>query len=481
MRYATSPKPKIAIVGGGFSGAAVAARLLRSTKYDVEMIESRPRVGPGLAYGDAQPYHILNVPAGRMSFWTERPRHFLEWAKRNGPELGWPEAAMAEAHSYLPRELYGFYVAEQLERTDREVSEYHGRRLLHRRATAMTLDHDRDVFRLALDNGESVRAEAVIIATGHGRPTRSWQVTGRGAAYVEYPWSKEATAHLNSVAPVLIIGTGLTMVDTVLRLKREGHCGHITAISRHGLMPRRRGDSEACVLELGVREASFGVRCLFEAAREAISRNRGDWQAVVDGLRPISEHLWSALSLTEKRRWLRHVQPIWNVHRHRMPEESAETIAALIAEDRLEVSACFVEEIEMSGMEARVRLRPRGTTRSRTHTFGRVINCTPGRSDLASMGSPLLADMEKKGLARANALRCGLDCDESGALLDALGRRLSGAFALGPMRRGLLFEASAVPDICCQADDLAQVVAAFLSSDDRQPKERDVHAIGLAR
>ncbi|MGO9772423.1 MAG: FAD/NAD(P)-binding protein [Roseiarcus sp.] len=254
------------------------------------------------------------------------------------------------------------------------------------------------------------------------------------------------------------------MVDVVLRWKQEDHRGRITAISRHGLLPRTRGETFASTPAIGVGDTLKGALHLSTAVRAAIVRQDGDWRSVIDGLRPTANALWRALTLVEKRRFLRHVRLWWEAHRHRMPEESAETISALIAEDRLSVGAARVDNIGVVGVSALVRLQPRATQRQETHRFARVINCTPGQSDIARTSNPLLADMRRKGFLRPDPLGLGADCDEKGALRNRRGEALEGLFAIGPLLLGTLFEATAVPDIRLQADALEQSVGAFLRS-----------------
>jgi uncharacterized NAD(P)/FAD-binding protein YdhS len=464
MLRAGSFESNVAIVGGGFSGAAIAARLLRSSQVNVHVIEERPRLGLGLAYGDAQDCQILNVPAGRMGFWTEQPTHFLDWAKLHGPQLGWPEAQVATVESYLPRRLYGCYVASVVDAVAEKAAIKSEGELVHYRHRAIALDQVAGGYRVTLADGQSIDAAAVVIATGNNLPAPAWPIQGQGIAYIGNPWSEDATAHLDSLAPVLIIGAGLTMVDVVLRLKQEGHRGRITAISRHGLLPRTRGETFPSTPAIGVGDAMKGVLYLLSAMRAAIARQDGDWRSVIDGLRPTTNTLWQALTLVERRRFLRHVRPWWEVHRHRMPEESAETISALIAEDRLSVRAARIVNIEVVGVNALVRLQPRGAQRQETHRFARVINCTPGQSDIARTSNPLLADMRRKGFLRPDPLGLGADCNGKGALLKKRGEALEGLFAIGPLLLGNLFEATAVPDIRLQADALAQSVGAFLGS-----------------
>ncbi|MGO9767974.1 MAG: FAD/NAD(P)-binding protein [Roseiarcus sp.] len=163
MLRAGSIGPKVAVIGGGFSGAAIAARLLRSRQVNVDVIEERPRLGLGLAYGDAQDGQILNVPAGRMSFWAEQPAHFLDWTKLRGPQLGWPEAGAATVESYLPRRLYGCYVADVMDAVAKKADIRIEGELVHYRNRAIALDQIAGGYRVTLADGQSINAAAVVI------------------------------------------------------------------------------------------------------------------------------------------------------------------------------------------------------------------------------------------------------------------------------------------------------------------------------
>ena len=83
---------EIAVIGGGFSGAALAAHLMRAdlAGLTIKLIEDRATLGGGIAHEDAAENHILNVTADRMSLWSDAPLSFLDWAKIHGPGLGWP-------------------------------------------------------------------------------------------------------------------------------------------------------------------------------------------------------------------------------------------------------------------------------------------------------------------------------------------------------------------------------------------------------
>ncbi|VUS35803.1 hypothetical protein SB6419_02492 [Klebsiella spallanzanii] len=61
-------EPHVVIIGGGFSGAAVAIHLLRLVPAGgrVTLLEPRETPGAGVAYSTTEPSHRINVPAARM-------------------------------------------------------------------------------------------------------------------------------------------------------------------------------------------------------------------------------------------------------------------------------------------------------------------------------------------------------------------------------------------------------------------------------
>ena len=103
----------------------------------------------------------------------------------------------------------------------------------------------------------------------------------------------------------------------------------------------------------------------------------------------------------------------------------------------------------------------------------RVINCTGPDGDFRRVDSPLLADLFQKGLARPDELFLGLDVAEDGALIDGRGKRSDSLFALGPLRKGSLWESIAVPELRVQIAELAALLVA-------QPKPEATQAEALA-
>ena len=89
----------VAIVGGGAGGTLVAVQLLRQARgpWHIALVERSGALARGLAYGPAEPCHLLNLPAAGMSALPDDPGHFVRWSG-------------AAPDAFVPRALYGAYL-----------------------------------------------------------------------------------------------------------------------------------------------------------------------------------------------------------------------------------------------------------------------------------------------------------------------------------------------------------------------------------
>jgi uncharacterized NAD(P)/FAD-binding protein YdhS len=234
------------------------------------------------------------------------------------------------------------------------------------------------------------------------------------------------------------------MVDMAVSLEEAGFSGRMLAASRRGLVPRAHLSPAAAPLTW---EPSGSLGELVRAVRA-----REPWRASVDGLRPHSIALWQGLSDSERSRFLRHLRPWWDVHRHRIAPRVAARIEAMRASGRLEVAAARIARVE--GDLAILARRGGGEIRRR---FDAMVNCTGPEGDIGRIGDPLVRSLLASGRARTDPLGLGLDVDAGSRLI---GSGLSPAlYALGPLTRGAFWEIVAVPDIRGQAAGVARAIA----------------------
>jgi uncharacterized NAD(P)/FAD-binding protein YdhS len=278
-----------------------------------------------------------------------------------------------------------------------------------------------------------------------------------GAPLVE-AWDAEALQRLPA-GDVLLLGTGLTMVDIALSLAAQRK-RTIYALSRRGLTPRAHlaaptpPPSEPLDLPLPLSEAVRAVR------REiAAMAQRGEpWQLAIDRLRAHTPNVWRRLPVEAQRRFLRHLRPWWDVHRHRAAPEIAARIAALEDEGRLRVLAGEVMAAAPNGAGVAVEYRRRGSLARQRLDVAAVVNCTGGDLDLARAGEPLLIQLLNEGVTRPHPSGVGLDVDDDSRVIAAHGGPQPNLFAIGALTQGAFWECTAVPEIRARAAAIANLV-----------------------
>jgi len=422
----------------------MAAHLLRAGGDSIRLtlIEPRAELGRGLAYATADESHRLNVRASNMSAFADDSDHFWRWLKADG-------YSGEDRFCFVPRAVYGRYLAGLVEG---RLTETPSAALRWLRETAVALTPRKDAAALTFANGMTETFDAVVLCCGH-EPLESLK-----PPFVS-PWEEPSAWNADPSSKVLILGTGLTMVDAALSLSRSGHHGPIVALSRRGLLPQahRRVDAAAFpadALPSSDRLAAF-LRWLRQRAREEESRG-GNWRSVVDGLRPHTQAIWRSMSVSARRRFLEHARPWWDIHRHRMAPDVEESIQSLRASGQLSVLSGRLTDVEAIGAGARVLIRPRGQLSPIELRVSRIVSCRGVSSDPRRTANPLVARLLAAGLARVDPLGIGLDLDGDCALIDARGRKSRRVFAIGPMSQAAFWESIAVPDIRIQAAALAK-------------------------
>jgi uncharacterized NAD(P)/FAD-binding protein YdhS len=428
----------VAIVGGGFSGIIIAAQLARRG-IGSALIDGRGRLGKGVAYSTTEPAHLLNVPAEAMSAWSDDPDHFARRVEADG----------GDRRGYAPRLLFGRYLGEILDEavaTGRtEVID----------ATALGAERENGGWIVELDDGTAVASRALVLALGNQEPEPLRAFAGIGDRFVSDPWGSTARKAVEDLAasgePVLLIGTGLTMIDLVLSLGAAGHRGKMIGLSRRGLVPHSHADyAEAPVEAYEVPSGSLGALFRWLRRRSA----EVGWRAAVDSLRPHTRSLWQSFDEKEQRRFLRHARAWWDVRRSRIAPEVASTIAGLIGEGRLEIIAGRAISARDTGEELEVDIRRRRSPATQTVGFACAFNCTGPLHAIARTTDPLLRSLRDAGHVRSDRVGIALQVDEHS--------RASGGehiWALGPLTRGCYWEIIAVPDIREQAAAVADDIA----------------------
>jgi uncharacterized NAD(P)/FAD-binding protein YdhS len=445
----------IIIVGGGFSGTVLAANLLRrppAAATEIVLIERAAAFGRGVAYA-ARPFpFLLNVPAGRLSAESADPMQFLRFAQRRCPA--------ADAEDFLPRSLYGEYLHDLLIDAERNAPA----RIRLERVNDEVLDVVRagDEFSVLCAERGEMRAATVVLALGNPRPPVPAWAEGLRAhrAFREDPW--DLPTDLGAGHEVLIVGNGLTMADVASALAHDAaRAPSLHAISRRGLTPLPQATFQPRAVDDGgerLLSCAASLHRLLRASRmlaREVETLGGDWREVVTLIRNIAPRLWQKLPEAEQRRFVRHLQAHWDVHRHRLPPQLAQRVAELRSGGKLQVMAGRVQSAVAEGERVRICWQPRGSSTSQTMTVDLIVNAIGPDYALHRSAEPLLRSLRTRNLVAADPLDLGLRTARFGACTDTKGRSSGALFYLGPMLRATHWEATAAAELRNHAEQLA--------------------------
>lgn len=441
---------QIAVVGAGFTGSLLAAHLLRGARAPlvVHLIEYGHRPGTGVAYSTPNGTHVLNVRAYNMSAYPDDPRHFLRWlwSRADGPVPDQPPSG----HAFVSHALYGAYIQDVLAEAQAEAPAH--ARLNQIRGEAVdvrteTSSGNRTAVHVRLGDGRVVSADTAALCIGNFLPSPPCLASPTAAEafasdrFIGDPWDAAAIARIDRQAAVAILGTGLTMVDTVLTLLDQGHRGPITAVSRRGLLPLPHEKTRPYtsflhpdVLPSTVLDVLIALKA--DARRAAAAGY--DWRSAFDALRPHHHRIWAHLPMEERQRFLRHARPFWEVHRHRMAPQVADRIAAARAGGQLSILPGRLKDAALTADGLELTVVERGGGRERPLAAGTLINATGTNCDYTRIRHPLVRSLLDRGIARPDALRLGLDVTEGGAVIAADGTPLSAPARLWSGRQGPL-------------------------------------------
>jgi uncharacterized NAD(P)/FAD-binding protein YdhS len=474
---------RVTIVGAGVAGSLTAIGLLRrwspTRPLALTLVERSGDYGRGIAYSTPDDQHLLNVVACGMSAYPVETDHFLEWVRGHGHPI--------DERAFVRRRAFGDYVAHQLSLAEAAA----GPGVVVRRdAEAVAIARGVGApLAVRTGDGDDLAADVVVLATGNSTPA---PLPGAAASldahpgYLADPWDHARLSALGADDRVLVVGTGLTMVDVALTLGR-GDGPRITAVSRSGELPRAHvpGGCETIAPVARPEEGPWTADSLAERVTDAAAACT-DWRSAVDSLRPVSQALWRSLPPGEQERFMARHARTWEVHRHRMAPPVAARLEELRESGRLEVRAGTVGSVAPAngGIDAgtadahagRAAAASRGAAAAgtagsdaaasrggiaveidgRIEVFDAVINATGPDLNVRRAGDPLLSSLLDGGLATPGPHDLGLACAPDGSLPGSHGT----LYALGALRRGELWETTAVPEIRVQADRIAATIAA---------------------
>jgi uncharacterized NAD(P)/FAD-binding protein YdhS len=444
----------IAVVGAGFTGTITALHLLRTLPpgRPVLLCERSQDFARGTAYGTEHSDHLLNVRAANMSAFAEQPDSFETWLRGCAFD-DTHRVRDTEVGTFVSRSLYGRYLNAMLDgaKAGRAGT---ARLRLAREEVVDVVRVPGGSWRLTFASGSSPAVAGVVLAIGN-LPPRNCDT----ALYRSDAWAPKTLEGLRPDQPVMVIGTGLTAMDLVVALHASGFPGPVIALSRRGLLPREHAPSAGWPRpKFSPAERASLLALLCRVRREiATAAAQGvDWRGVIDSMRPDTAALWRGLPERDRARFLRHVRPFWDVHRHRLAPPAASQIQALRDRGYLQTIRGRFLGAEEDAAGGFARFKRRGLPPERI-AVQRIINAT-GVESASHCDDRLLKSLLARGLVRLDAMGLGVDVTDAFQVVDSEGRAAANFWALGPVVRGVFWECTAVPDIRVQASRLAAEV-----------------------
>ena len=447
-------RPTVAIVGGGFSGAAVAFHLARAgTPADIVVFEPRARLGGGLAYGGDDPVHRVNVPATRMSLLPDDPDHFARWLDARSVLVDDPHA-IAGGEAYPRRREFGRYVAQTI------APHVASRAVRHVRWRVVSAAKTTGGWRLRTEDGEIVLADIFVIATTHPAPTlpSPLRTFANDPRLVADPLVDHVVRDVGSDERVLIVGAGLTGADLVAALDAQGHRAPIVMISRRGLRARGRSlapcPPEGDFLHPPASRATELLARVRRAIRVAEAQGCS-WQTVIESVRNQGQEIWRALEPEARRRIVRHLRPFWDAHRFRAAPQIEAILDRKLKDGSLELKRARLGAVsrDSAGFAADLRdLRSGASVSLRCERI--LVAVGPAHRDILS-SQPFLAELAQAGSLVLDATELGLSTSREGHAVCANGTPDPTLFIAGPLARGTFGELTGLPQVSAYAQKLA--------------------------
>jgi uncharacterized NAD(P)/FAD-binding protein YdhS len=453
----------IGILGSGFSGIMTAIQLIRQTNQPIKVIlvDKQNFFIKGIAYNSYSDTHILNVPAAKMSAFPDEPDHFLNWVLTQPAYSDKNKELLGAA--FLPRNVYGNYLvhlwneAQQLAQQKGIILEYHD-------AEVNDLDVLDASVNVLLNNETKIILDKVVIATGNQtprNPTIKNPLFYNSANYFKNPWQKNSIEKSTLDLPILIIGNGLTMVDTLLGLEEVGYRGVVYSLSPNGynMLPHRHNGIKYTHLTDEMAHLSTlhdWTKAVFKHIK--LVRSYGlSAEPVIDSLRPHTQQIWKNMSEAERQQFMARIRHLWGVARHRIPLNTHDKIQQLRIQRRLNIIAGRLLDIYETEKGIEVQFYNKKTGNNETLLVGRIINCTGPDSDISNYESHFLKKCLEKGYIKQDNLKLGIRANtQTFQVLNAALEPQPRLYAIGSLLRGELWETTAVNELRTQAKLVAK-------------------------
>lgn len=447
----------IAIIGAGFCGLMTAVNLIKqsTTPIIIYLVENRKEFGKGVAYSTQNDLHLLNVPCIKMSAFSDAPEHFYQWLQKSQEITG-----INPVHDdFVPRKVYGLYL-QSIFNEYKKIALEKGIELIEINHEAINILNFENAYKITFKNTQEIIADKILLATGNFLPrdiTINTPEFYQDEAYFKNPWGEYIFNNYNPGKSILIIGSGLTMVDIVLSFYQKNHKGKIYVISPHGYIPQVHKKSTIYPAFFNNDNLPKTAIEAFKIVKSEIKKAKSeniDWRSVVDSIRPFTQKIWLEFSIFEKQQFMKHLRHKWGVMRHRMPPVVADIFYKMLESQQIEIFAGKIIEL-VKNNNITVKFKNRKTNEIQQLNVNKVINCTGPEADINKIENQLIQNLIKSGLIKADIMNLGIDATINGNVINNHNEVERNFYTIGTNLKGLLWESTAVPELRVQADNIA--------------------------
>jgi uncharacterized NAD(P)/FAD-binding protein YdhS len=442
----------VCIIGGGFSGMFTAIHLLRKdVKLKLKLFNDDYPLALGAAYSTLHREHLLNVAAGKMSPYKDRPSHFADWILSKKEYSSYHSGG--HESKFLPRFIYGKYLDEIISDfiSDERLEIIHSR--------VVDVDQENGQYLVGTASQKTFVGDFLVLANGNfapAPPKLNDLSFIKNTNYFPNPW--KFNKKTDPEKSVLIIGSGLTMIDQVLTLLSDGFTGEIYSVSPRGYFPQSHAENQDSYPDFYDELEHKSLQSVFQTVIKHL-KNAGEngisWQAVIDSVRPHARSLWLNFSEKDKTQFVSHLRHIWGVARHRLPREVFVKIRQLISEGKLQIIAGRLQSVTEEKDGFKISIRQRRTGQLKTVIVSSIVNCTGPQTNFNELNDDLIRNLIHKNIIAPHELKIGIRALPDGMVLNAENKVVPNVYAVGSLLRGVLWENTAVPELRLNAENVA--------------------------
>ena len=237
----------VSIIGAGASGLAFVHSLIQNNSFEKDIIISitvydrLDKMGRGNAYLDDINSNLMNTKAGYLTFSNTRPGDFYIWILNNEDYLV-EKYSLKEIneHCYYPRSMFGEYLSQKwyeivnmlpinvkLNFVDTLVDD---------------IEYNQNRYLIFRNDGYVDFSNYIVLAVGTSNRMMESKYYDLGIKIIDNPYpTKNLLKTLKNIQNVVVIGSRLSAIDSIISLKENGFDGDITMHCINGTFPSVRG------------------------------------------------------------------------------------------------------------------------------------------------------------------------------------------------------------------------------------------------